>query len=169
MSETKTSKTVTVNNNTQIHSRYNHPVSKPVTLNYTDSKTKQSFKDECDINNILKKFRLDEIIEAQKHSPDLYQDVSDVAEFHEAQNVIVRAKEQFEALPSYVRETFRNDPALFLEFASEPKNIDAMGEMGLAVKRVKAPKTLDDVVDHLEKALPKATGTPEPKIEPKKA
>lgn len=162
-------KTITTpTKNVIIYNRYNKPKSAPVKLDYENSKTKQSFKDECDINSILKKYRLDEILEAQKLSPDLYQDFSEMEDFHEAQNIIAHAKEQFAKLPSEVRENFRNDPARFLEFASDPQNIDAMGEMGLAVKRVKAPKTLDDVVDAVEKALPKAEGTPAVK-EPKKA
>lgn len=100
--------------------------------------TKQSFKDECDVNNILK------LYEQTGQLPDLikqnaqYGDFSDVVGYQEALNTVMHAQEQFEALSSAVRERFNNDPAKFLAFMEDEKNVDEAVRMGLATARADA-------------------------------
>ena len=37
-------------------------------------------------------------------------------------------------LPAKVRDRFKNDPGQFLEFATDPSNVDELVKMGLATK-----------------------------------
>lgn len=99
------------------------------------SLTKQSFKEECDINVILRRFeKTGQLPDLIKQNPT-YGDFSDVASYHEALNIVHLASEQFDNLSSRVRERFGNDPAKFLEFANDPKNSEEMVKLGLAVER----------------------------------
>lgn len=98
------------------------------------SRTKQSFKDDCDVNNIMKKYnktgQLPEMIQREPR----YGDFSDVTDYQESLNIVLLAQEQFANLPARARDRFRNDPAAFLEFVNDPKNVQEMVEMGLATK-----------------------------------
>lgn len=97
--------------------------------------TKQSFKDECDINNIMKKYKntgmLPEMIKTQPQ----YGDFSEVSDYMESMNIVLKAQEQFQNLSADVRNRFQNDPAQFLDFANDPKNGEEMVKMGLATKK----------------------------------
>jgi len=107
------------------------------------SRTKQSFKQECDINHIMKKYERQGIL-PQNIKQGMYADVSDVPTYQEACNLVIAAQEQFAALPSNVRERFANDPARFLEFVNDGSNAEEMEKLGLfspeAVERVKTQK-----------------------------
>ena len=93
--------------------------------------TKQSFKDECNINKIMAKFqRTGMINHYSKHAPQ-YMNIPAI-EYHEALNMIAEANSMFAELPSSVRDKFANDPEKFLEFVQNPKNNDELVEMGLA-------------------------------------
>lgn len=98
------------------------------------SMTKQSFKAECDINNILKQYKVTgqiAHISAQARQGS-YEDLPDPMEFQEAMNAVLAAEESFATLPSRVRDRFRNDPAEFLVFMADPDNKDEIVRLGLA-------------------------------------
>jgi phage internal scaffolding protein len=109
-------------------------------------RTKQEFKDECDINTILKNYmktgRLPDMI---KENPQ-YGDFTDATTYQDAMNVVAMASEQFAAMDAHIRSRFGNDPVNFLAFAEDPRNGQEMINMGLATKR-EIPET-----------PPKATG-----------
>lgn len=97
--------------------------------------TKQSFKDECDINNIMKKFnKTGQLPDMIKKDPQ-FGDFSQAAAFQEAQHTVIHAVEQFQALPSRVRERFHNDPERFLSWVHSEASEKEMRDMGLLVER----------------------------------
>lgn len=99
------------------------------------SATKQSFKDECDINNILKKFKtIGQLPHVSGRTP-MYGDFSNPITYQESLNIVIKAKDQFNALPSKVRDRFGNDPVQFLQFVNDEKNIPELIELGLATKK----------------------------------
>jgi len=104
-------------------------------------RTKQCFKDTCDVNKILRQYDktglLTHVNEAQKR----YGDFTQVNEYQVSLNIVNEAKASFAALPSNVRKEFDNDPGKFMEFISNPQNLDKMVEMGLAVKPSKQAPT----------------------------
>lgn len=103
-------------------------------FNDEPSKTKQSFMAECDINNILKRYQETGILPDMIAREPMYGDFSSELSYHDAQNVIRKAHEQFEALPASIREKFDNDPAKFLKYAENPQNIKEMQQMGVYPK-----------------------------------
>lgn len=106
------------------------------------SLTKQSFADECDINNIVRQFGLtgklpDDI------RPATYGDFEGIFDFHSAMNAVALAGEEFDKLPADIRYRFHNDPGAFVEFCSNVDNLEEMRKMGLAVQL--NPQTSVDV------------------------
>lgn len=94
----------------------------------------QSFKDECDINNILRQFAVTGQLPDNVRVPQ-YADFEEAFDFKTAMNVIRAAEEAFALMPSDVRDRFANDPARFVDFVNDDANYDEAVKMGLAVKR----------------------------------
>jgi len=95
------------------------------------SLTKQSFTKECDINNIMKKYQKTGAIDhVNKHEASYGYATSD--DFTASMNIVAKGQTMFEELPSTIREKFEHDPAKFLDFVQDEKNIKEMQELGLA-------------------------------------
>ncbi len=96
-----------------------------------ENMTKQSFKDECDINKIMEKFQKTGLISHYAAHGPTYQDIPAV-DYLDAQYIIAEANSQFEELPSSIRKRFENDPSKFLDFVQDKKNLPELRELGLA-------------------------------------
>lgn len=114
----------------EFNSAYN---TKPrVSVRFTKpSRAKQSFKDECNINNILSKWQQTGLITHTNKSQPNYATLASPTDYHQSLNTIMAAQEAFDALPSTLRTKFDNDPAQFLGFVSDPKNKDELQKLGL--------------------------------------
>lgn len=138
-------------------------VRKNVKLVFTKpSMTKQSHKEECDINFVMRRFektgQLPDMIRADAR----YGDFSNVPDYQESLNVVFHAQEQFAALSAKVRARFDNDPSKFLEFASNPKNSMEMVKLGLSkpISDPNAPVKVS-VVPSKDSKEPKAPKKPD--------
>lgn len=121
------------------------------------SRAQQNMKAECDINNIVKRFRETGQLPHMINREARYGDFSDVGTYQDAINTVMLAQEQFDALPAATRRRFDNDPAKFLEFATDPKNQDELIKMGLATRREAAPEPESTASNKEAKApLPKS-------------
>lgn len=128
------------------------------------SLTQQQFKDETDINNIVNGMARNGVMPQYMAGTPIYGDFTDAGDYQEALNLVMHAREQFDALPSGVREKFMNDPARFYEFANNPKNEEALVDMGLATwKEEYAPKPLEPAP---AAELPPEDVPPQPTVTP---
>ena len=94
---------------------------------YDDGRTKQSFKDQCDINKILKKaMRTGSIAHLQKYPEATYGEFDGEFTLLEAHGRIARANQIFAELPSEIRREFNNDALAFVSFAGNPENNDKL-------------------------------------------
>lgn len=93
--------------------------------------TRQEFRDECDVNVLMRKYEQSGFLPQSGGTPQ-FGDFADLPDFMTAQNTIRVANEAFAMLPARVRAEFDNDPAAFVEFASNPENIEDMRRWGLA-------------------------------------
>lgn len=100
------------------------------TLNEGPSKTQQHFKDECDINRIIKRFDTHGVIEHLNSRPQTY-GVASAQTFTEAMHTVSLATEEFGQLPSSVRAHFANDPALYLDALQDPLRRSEFEKLGL--------------------------------------
>lgn len=109
---------------------FDQSIPDPVTGEIQTSMTKQHFKDEVDINNILAKFQKTGLIDHVKKNSS-YINLPNALEYHDAMNLTIEAQASFDGLPSSIRKEFQNDPQIFLAFVADPKNVDRMRTLGI--------------------------------------
>lgn len=94
------------------------------------SLTDQSFKDECDINNIIARFHSSGILPQSVDKP-MYGDFTDVPTYQESCDLVMKIDSLFSSLPAVVRSRFSNDPCQLLYFLEDPANRDEAVSLGL--------------------------------------
>lgn len=96
--------------------------------------TKQEFKFECDVNNVIKSFKPHQMMAMlqQNLNAGNYADLPEAYDFQEALHLIKDAERQFMTIPAKVRDRFGQDPAQFLAFINNPANLDEARSLGLA-------------------------------------
>lgn len=93
------------------------------------SATKQEFKDQCDINSILRRYqRTGALDHYAKFSPEYGE--FNACDLQTAQNMLIRARSLFDALPSSIRDLTKT-PEGFFNFVNDPKNSSRLVELGL--------------------------------------
>lgn len=97
------------------------------------SLTRQEFADDCDINKLMSQYEKTGLLPSNMNtSQPRYLDVSEVPDLRTALDYLQDSTAAFMALPASVRKEFDNDALKFVDFASDPKNIDDMRKWGLA-------------------------------------
>lgn len=94
-------------------------------------RTHQSFKDECDINKVIKRYKLTGTVPQHQIPPD-YSDYSNLGEYQDALNIVATANTMFEGLPFEIRKKFHHDPNQLIAFVSDPANQAQAVELGIA-------------------------------------
>lgn len=97
-----------------------------------ESRTKQSFKEECDINTIVRRFGVTGQVPITM-APPLQGDFLDAPDFRQSMDLIVKAREAFMELPATVRSRFHNDAAEFVDFCSDRDNLQEARKLGIAM------------------------------------
>jgi len=97
------------------------------------SRTQQHFKDETDINNILRQFNVTGQLPTKPMSPR-YGDFTGIGDYHGAMNQVIAAEGEFMTLPAQMRAKFNNDPQELIEFLNNPENKEEAMKMGLLNK-----------------------------------
>lgn len=98
------------------------------------SKTQKHQLEEADINTIVKRFNLTGQLPTNVKMPQ-YGDFTGISDYRTALHVVMEAKESFMQMPSNVRKRFNNDPQLFVEFCSDPQNLEEAKKLGLVEKK----------------------------------
>lgn len=96
--------------------------------------TDQSQAKDCDVNLIVDHFAKTGILPGTDVK-SVFGDFSDPMDFHDAQNLVAHANEQFASLDAKVRKRFHNDPVEFLSFMQDPGNAQEAVKLGLATLR----------------------------------
>ena len=99
----------------------------------------QNFKDECDINHIVRQFGLTGELPGKPLSPQ-YGDFTGVLDYHSAVNAVLAVQDDFMELPAQLRSRFSNDPAELIDFLSNEENREEAIKLGLiAAKPISEP------------------------------
>lgn len=101
-----------------------------VTLETGPGLTKQSHRDECDINVIMKRYEKSGVMPDFGGREGRYLDCTGI-EFREAMDILAKGKSVFHELPAHVRARFENDPAKMLDFVHDEANREEALAMGL--------------------------------------
>lgn len=96
-----------------------------------ESRTKQSFKDECDINRIMKRHAQTGLIDHLSTREPHYGDFSAAVDLHTAMEQVRAAQDDFAALPSEVRNLCLNNPEVLLRALASPEETAALFDAGL--------------------------------------
>lgn len=93
--------------------------------------TEQRFKEDSQIENIVKRFEKTGEIPVLANAIKQYGDFTKRLELQSALDTVIRAEEVFNAIPAKIRARFENNPLKFCEFVENPANEAALIEMGL--------------------------------------
>jgi len=91
----------------------------------------QEYKDECDINFLLRKYDKTGVIPVVQSIEAKYGDFTSAEDYHSIHNRIIAAQSAFMGLPAKIRSRFDNDAALLLDFINDPANKADAVAMGL--------------------------------------
>jgi len=114
------------------------------------SLTRQEFQSECDLGLIMKRFgKTADGRFALQNSRGFteglhFDDVSMVPDFRAARDIVMRSNDRFMQLPAALRKRFDNDPAMFVDFVTNPDNLDECRALGLAKPKVEAEVVKSD-------------------------
>jgi phage internal scaffolding protein len=97
------------------------------------TRTQQHFKDETDINNILRQFNITGQLPTKAITPR-YGDFTGIYDYHSALNSVIAAEGEFMTLPAQLRARFDNDPQKLVEFLNNPENKEEAIKLGLLNK-----------------------------------
>lgn len=111
------------------------------TVNNQPSKTHQHFKDQCDINKIIAKYKTTGEFNHLTNRQGRYADVSQITDYQESMQKVLNANAAFASLPSQIRARFQNDPAQLLAFLQDEKNYDEGVKLGLFNPKETPPQT----------------------------
>lgn len=101
------------------------------TLNTEATMTQQQFADECDINNIVKRYERTGEIVHRNQKTGIYADFTEITNYHDMMDKVLYAQDAFMTLPAKIRTKFRNDPGELLSFLQDSKNLKEAEELGL--------------------------------------
>lgn len=113
----------------KIRRRYESYVMTPGIVIDGVSLTQQHFKQECDINYIRAMYVKTGWL-PQPREGYIYTDNKQV-DLLEALSIMERAQNDFDQLPSTIRQYFANDPLQFVSFVDNPQNIELGIQLGL--------------------------------------
>lgn len=101
------------------------------------SVTNQSDKDSTDINVLMAQYQktgfIMDMITGNKRQP-VYGDFSNLPDYHQMKSTLARVTQAFNAYPATIRDKFKNDPALLIEYLNDPKNDAEAVSLGLKPK-----------------------------------
>jgi len=104
-------------------------------------RTKQSFKKECDVNNIVKTFNRTGILPSPNQRQPTYGDFSAAMELQEAINLSRQAQEDFAKLPSRIRELCGNSAVTYLEMLADEGAMSVLEKAGYRINKPEPAKT----------------------------
>ncbi len=99
------------------------------------SLAQQQFKEETDINEIVRRFGITGELPSGVRAPQ-YGDFTGVYDYHSALNAVIAAENAFMAMPAEIRTRFDNDPAKFVDFCSDESNREEAVKLGLVLPNV---------------------------------
>jgi len=114
------------------------------------SRTQQQFKDDCDVNRIMAKYKATGTLTHVKNAQNgVYVDLINLPSFQESLSTVLQAERAFEEVPAKIRARFQNDPHQFIQFLADPSNDDEAVKLGLIARP--QPKQEDPVLSALQK------------------
>jgi len=114
------------------------------------SRTQQHFKDQCNINSILDRYKKTGHLSHVRGASPQYGDFSLFTDLKSSIDKVSAASESFNSLPAPLRKRFQNDPTRLIDFVSNPSNYQEAASLGLVPKVIpEAPKNDDSTTNNI--------------------
>ncbi len=94
-------------------------------------RTHQSFRDECDVNVVMKRWANGGVLEHINNRTPQYGDFSNATSYLDAMHAVQEAQEDFARLPLEVRRLCHHRPAELLALAATEAGREALAAAGL--------------------------------------
>lgn len=146
--------------NPKIRNRFTPPEPTPIT-DPGISLTQQHFKDETEINSVVRKYLKGHPLPITNKQP-MFGDFGSM-DFHEMKNAIADIDSQFASLPAKLRGRFRNDAYQLIRWIERPENNAEALRLGLLQKPGLTPDEQLDLVEAANTPQPPETA---PKADP---
>lgn len=119
----------------KFYTKYDPPFS-PAFETTGITRTKQSHKDECDINKIVKSYERAGMSPFKIPTIDMEGTPVEIGplDYHQAMQIMVESQERFNELASPIRKRFQHDPSQLLAFLQEPANREEAVKLGIINK-----------------------------------
>jgi len=132
------------------------------TIKFGKTRTIQAHKDECDINNIVKRgLQTGALVDpTKKRREAMFGDFVNGQTFEAQQEAIARVKSEFLDLPSHMREHFDNNPAKLMDALDDGERLDELTELGIydhIEERIDQAKAIGQAVAEALKTEPEGT------------
>lgn len=114
-----------------------------VKMFHKPSMAKQEFKEECDINVLMKRYQKTGLFPQYPGQQQRYVSNIGAPDYQTAVNLVLAAEQEFSSLNSELRKRFDNDPLKFLQFVNDEKNGEELVKLGLR----EAPKAPPEPVE----------------------
>lgn len=101
------------------------------THNGSETRTKQSFKDDCDINLIVKRHASTGLWSHLANRTPLYGDFTQATELQDAIEKVNAAEDEFFVLPAAVRAACNNNPVQFYNMMGAEEAVRLLADAGL--------------------------------------
>ncbi len=111
------------------------------------SMTQQQFKDDCNINTIIDKYKVTGALPVSQET-GIYGDFTsaEFGDYQSALNLVKQAQTDFDSLPAKVRERFGYSPSALLAFLGDESNFDEAVSLGLVNAQESSSKPIVDDV-----------------------
>jgi len=104
------------------------------------TKTQQQFKDEVDLNVMMKRMGVTgKDMPAAPQDPRFYGDFTSTFDFRDSLDKTREAADRFNALPAEIRRKFDNNPLYLHDWIMDTTNHEQAVELGLLKKRTPEP------------------------------
>lgn len=128
--------------------------------NEKPSRVQAQFQKECDVNEILKKYKATGMLTHVAKTQIQYMDHTQLPDLHTAMIQLTTAQQAFDALPAELRKRFANSPAEMYEFLANPENNEEAVKLGLKV-RIEQTGPIEKSAGNKGKARVSPTQNPE--------
>lgn len=134
------------------------------THNSGKSRVQQQFKDDTDINLIMKKYEQGIMPTHLATGPGFYGDFTEIKSYEQALNALDHADQAFNLLPATIRAQFQNDPHQLTQFLANPNNLEAARDLGLISRPPILSNANDDSTTNANKPKAKAIKASSPQL-----
>lgn len=114
--------------------RFNAVPDKPIDFSSVQSATDQQFKKDCDINEMLRVYRITGNLPTRQ--PPRFGDFSEVSDYMSNLQRMDEVRDMFSSLPASERAKFDGDVGKFLAFCQDPANAVRLVELGIVEGQV---------------------------------